>query len=143
MDRCSREIYPEKCLASASRDNTIFIVLRLISESTGLRFAAALNFSPAFRACYTVDGNKYVEINSRHQYYMVKMLGHEVSRRVHPSIHHPQYHRWIPIATSSGMAVGALCGLDAVSNPIEKSEVNKALELFAELLADYIALYRR
>lgn len=141
---------------------TVLLFLRLIKETTGLRFAASIKLTAGSWVRCGVDEStnpgvpvlaeksiqemQNAEGTSERADFTKSMVLHLLDFsecKIEPSLsgQHPYSHIWIPIITSTGLSVGFLYGLDPTLHATNKFDVISTLELFASLLATYLDIY--
>jgi signal transduction histidine kinase len=138
------------------------VILRLVKQTTGLRFSAVARVTADQWVAYAVDDSVRLDIRPGDERVVHETLCNEVRLRrrslacgagmrelangpYEPENHIPrdrlQSHISVPIITSTGLFVGTLCGLDPEPQNFNDTSVIETLELFAQLLASHLELH--
>jgi signal transduction histidine kinase len=138
------------------------VILRLVREATGLRFAAVARVTATRWVAYAVDDAAHLELRPGDERPVDETLCSEVRRRrqslaygeaIDPfaqgryepqdalDLEHLKSHISVPIITSSGLFVGTLCGLDPEPVAVDNGSVIETLELFAQLIASHLEIH--
>lgn len=149
-------------LPPLAKMTVIPVILRLVKEATGLRFAAVARVTASRWVAYAVDDSAHLDISPGDERPLAQTLCNEVRRRrqslaygdgmhrlgqgryepeVQLELDHLQSHISVPIFTSTGLFVGTLCGLDPTPIAVENNSVIETLELFAQLIASHLDLH--
>ncbi len=154
----------EGSLPPPAEMTVIPVILRLVKEATGLRFAAVARVTATRWVAYAVDDSAHLDIRPGDQRPLAQTLCNEVRQRrqslaygegmhvladgryepeTQPGLETFKSHISVPIITSAGVFVGTLCGLDPEPVAVENASVIDTLELFAQLLASHLELHAR
>lgn len=149
-------------LPPLAKMTVIPVILRLVKEATGLRFAAVARVTSTRWVAYAVDDSAHLDIRPGDERPLAQTLCKEVHRRrralaagdgmqhlaqglyraeAEQDFEQLKSHISVPIITSSGLFVGTLCGLDPDVVPVENPSVMETLELFAQLIASHLELH--
>ena len=134
-------------IATIGRISAVPAVLQVISELTGLRFAAVARvIENTWIACAVLDRLDFgVQVGDELQ--LVSMLSDEVRRGQHSVVidkvsedplsrDHPfESYIAVPILRTDGRFFGTLCALDPDPAPLRSSTIQSTMESFARMLA--------
>lgn len=134
-------------IATISRINAVPAVLQVISELTGLRFAAVARvIDNTWIACAVLDRLDYgVQVGDELQ--LVSTLSDEIRRGQQSVVidkvsedplsrDHPfESYIAVPILRTDGHFFGTLCALDPDPAPLKSSTIRSTMESFARMLA--------
>ncbi|PQP00087.1 histidine kinase [Pseudomonas frederiksbergensis] len=134
-------------IATIGRISAVPAVLQVISELTGLRFAAVARvIENTWIACAVLDRLDFgVQVGDELQ--LVSMLSDEIRRGQHSVVidkvsedplsrDHPfESYIAVPILRTDGRFFGTLCALDPDPAPLKSSTIRSTMESFARMLA--------
>jgi len=134
-------------IATTSRISALPVVLKVIGELTGLRFAAVARvIDNTWIACAVLDRLDYgVQVGDELQ--LVSTLSDEIRQGQHSVVidkvsedplsrDHPfESYIAVPILRTDGRFFGTLCALDPDPAPLKSSTIRSTMESFARMLS--------
>lgn len=140
-------------IATISRINAVPAVLQVISELTGLRFAAVARVTEeAWTACAVLDRLDFGlqvgdemdlvstlcnEVRQGHHSVVIDKASEDPRYRDHhtPRTYPFESYIAVPISRTDGRFFGTLCALDPNPAPLKASTIQSTMESFARMLA--------
>lgn len=140
-------------IATIGRISAVPAILRVISELTGLRFAAVARVTEdSWTACAVLDrldlglkvGDKLDlvstlcnEVRQCHRSVIIDKASEDPLYRDHhtPSTYQFESYIAVPILRTDGRFFGTICALDPNPAPLKSSTIQSTMESFARMLA--------
>ncbi|MGX1184382.1 signal transduction histidine kinase [Pseudomonas sp. F-14 TE3623] len=140
-------------ITTISRISAVPAILQVISELTGLRFAAVARVTEeAWTACAVLDRLDFGlqvgdeldlvstlcnEIRQGHHSVVIDKASEDPLYRDHQTPHTYQFESYIavPILRTDGRFFGTICALDPNPAPLKSSTIQSTMESFARMLA--------
>jgi len=140
-------------LRAVAKIEAVPMILRLVKNLTGMRFAAVARVTEKHWVTCAVDDTISFGLKPGDELVLESTICHEIRQHRQPVVfgnasEHPIYSKHhtpktyklesyisIPIIRANGEFFGTLCAIDPAPNDIEKPEIVETLTLFAQLVA--------
>lgn len=143
----------EADIAAIAAIDAVPLILQMVKQTTGLRFAAVARVTEQKWVLCAVDDSLDFGLLPGGELVLETTICHEIRQHrqpvvfenasAHPlfSSHHtPQFYNLesyvsIPIVTADGEFFGTLCAIDSATSQVDQPHIVQTLELFAQLIA--------